>query len=303
MSVVQKAPLPLPPPPALGAPAHASIRYPLRMTPCPRCASPVDAGARFCTECGTWVVHPATPMTGVPIPSGLAMPASFVGGGAIPTLNTDRSSSEDTTPQGQPPRGEPAQSGVVGPKRTAIKSVPPPAALLPPQSPARTDVGRVRALSPLSRSDIPGVTSPSPAHSIEAPVSKVAKTLVDTPSSTPAHTVGKSKRKLGAFLVSFQYEPLGAFWPLAVGPNLFGRSGLGARPDLDIGLADTTVSTEQAIIHVEPGHVGIEDCGSKNGTFVNGRPLLSGVRAPLNNGDRIRFGSFETLVVLVPTPP
>ena len=132
-------------------------------------------------------------------------------------------------------------------------------------------------------------------------MSNVAKTIVDTPSSTPAHTVARSKRRLGAFLVSFQYEPLGAFWPLAIGPNLVGRAGLGARPDLDIGFADSTVSTEQAIIHVEQGHVGIEDRGSKNGTFVNGRPLLSGVRAPLQHGDRVRFGSFETLVVLVPS--
>jgi hypothetical protein len=263
-------------------------------------------------------------MTGVPIPSALSAPASFIGGGAMPTLNSDRlasmtnvtgdRTSEDTTPQGHAPRSETAQSGVVGPKRTAIKSVPPPDALRPaalkrPEAPARTDVGRMRPLSPLARSDIPGVTSPnapsapSPAHSMEvpAPMSNVAKTLVDTPSSTPAHTVGKSKRRLGAFLVSFQYEPLGAFWPLAVGPNLVGRSGNHARPDLDIGLADTTVSTEQAIIHVEPGHVGIEDRGSKNGTFVNGRPLLSGVRAPLQHGDRVRFGSFETMVVLVPT--
>jgi hypothetical protein len=232
-------------------------------------------------------------MTGVPIPSAFAAPASFVGGGAMPTLSSasDRTS-EETVPQGQAPRGG------TGPQRTAIKSVPPPAALRRSEPPARTDVGR---LSPLASSAYPATTTPSPPSLEAPPMSNVAKTLVDTPSSTPAHTVGKSKRRLGAFLVSFQYEPLGAFWPLAVGPNLVGRSGLGARPDLDIGLADTTVSTEQAVVHVEPGHVGIEDRGSKNGTFVNGRPLLSGVRAPLQHGDRIRFGSFEVMVVLVPT--
>jgi pSer/pThr/pTyr-binding forkhead associated (FHA) protein len=113
-----------------------------------------------------------------------------------------------------------------------------------------------------------------------------------------AHGVSRAKRPLGAFLVSYQYEPLGAFWPLGQGPNLVGRSGGSA--DVDIGLADITVSNEQAVIHVDPNHLGIEDKGSKNGTFVNGRPLIAGAKAPLRHGDRVRFGSFETVVVVVP---
>ena len=191
-----------------------------------------------------------------------------------------------------------ASGGAADPtRRTEIKSIPPPAALRPSAPPPQiTDVGR---LSPMSSPAFPAARITAEA-SIELPTSRAPKTLLDpTPPSIPiAQASSRPKRPLAAFLVSFQYEPLGAYWPLGTGPNLVGRAG--ARPDLDIGFADATVSNEQATIHVEAGQLGIEDRGSTNGTFVNGRPLLAGARAPLQHGDRVRFGSFETLVVVVP---
>ncbi|GAC1363035.1 MAG: zinc ribbon domain-containing protein [Polyangiales bacterium] len=246
------------------------------MTPCPRCGSLVAPPARFCTECGSWVVHP--PMTQTPVT------------GAAIALGTVETGVVSDAPAG----------GLDPTRRTEIKSIPPLAALRPSAPPPPiTEVGR---LSPVASPAFPAarITAEASLASIDQPTSRAPRTLLDPtpPSISSVQASSRPKRPLAAFLVSFQYEPLGAYWPLGTGPNLVGRAG--GRPDLDVAFADSTVSNEQATIHVEVGHLGIEDRGSTNGTFVNGRPLLAGARAPLQHGDRVRFGSFETLVVVVP---
>jgi hypothetical protein len=131
---------------------------------------------------------------------------------------------------------------------------------------------------------------------------RTLKTVVDErPPTAPSLSLGRPPRPLGAFLVSYQYEPLGTFWPLGLGANLIGRTGTG-RPDLDVGISDTTVSGEQASIEVDASGITVEDRGSRNGTTVNGRPVVAGGKVAVVHGDRIRFGSFETIVVKVPYP-
>jgi len=143
---------------------------------------------------------------------------------------------------------------------------------------------------------------PPPPDATPTREEKKLKTVVDDrPAVAPSRSLGRTPRPLGAFLVSYQYEPLGTFWPLAVGSNMVGRSG-GGRPDIDVGIADTTVSSEQALIDVDARGISVEDRGSRNGTSVNGRAISAGVRVPVVHGDRVKFGSFETIVVLVPYP-
>jgi DNA-binding winged helix-turn-helix (wHTH) protein len=71
--------------------------------------------------------------------------------------------------------------------------------------------------------------------------------------------------------------------PLAQGQNVIGRTG-----DADICLDKTEVSRCHAMITVQGTTAVIEDLGSKNGTFVNGRQLDG--PATLNNGDEIWIG-------------
>ncbi len=71
---------------------------------------------------------------------------------------------------------------------------------------------------------------------------------------------------------------------LKPGGNLVGR---GSSADIRIDLSE--VSRSHARIVVEGGTVTIEDLGSKNGTFVNGR-RISGLH-PLAEGDEVRLGS------------
>lgn len=78
------------------------------------------------------------------------------------------------------------------------------------------------------------------------------------------------------------------------GENLFGRG------DADVvELPSTTVSRRHARIIFDEG-AWIEDLGSKNGTFVGDSQVTSRVR--LNDGDRVRLGSF-LLIFRVAQPP
>ncbi len=69
---------------------------------------------------------------------------------------------------------------------------------------------------------------------------------------------------------------------LTEGKNIVGRS-----PDCSVIINEKGVSREHFAIHVKGELVTIEDLGSKNGTFVNGKRIKS---AELKNGDEIIAG-------------
>jgi len=71
--------------------------------------------------------------------------------------------------------------------------------------------------------------------------------------------------------------------PLIQGQNVIGRTD-----DADICIDKTEVSRCHAMITVQGTTAVIEDLGSKNGTYVNGRQIE--VPATLNNGDEIWIG-------------
>ncbi|WP_437292890.1 FHA domain-containing protein [Sorangium sp. So ce426] len=105
-------------------------------------------------------------------------------------------------------------------------------------------------------------------------------------------------RVLVGFIVTFQNDPGGSFWPIYSGRTQVGRAG--ADPATEIGLADASASSRHASIHADPttGQVFIEDDGSRNGTFVNEQRLGQGERRQLRDNDRLRLGS-TTFVVKV----
>src|SRR5256885_16691079 len=69
------------------------------------------------------------------------------------------------------------------------------------------------------------------------------------------------------------------------GEVLIGRS-----PDCQIVLKDFGISRTHAKLTVDEDGVHIQDLKSKNGTQVNGVPV---VEAPLKDGDRILLGKFQ----------
>jgi DNA-binding winged helix-turn-helix (wHTH) protein len=75
--------------------------------------------------------------------------------------------------------------------------------------------------------------------------------------------------------------------PLATGENLVGRD-----PAAQVRLDHATVSRRHSRIVVDARGARIDDLGSKNGTFLDGKRLASGP-AELRDGVRILFGSVE----------
>lgn len=84
---------------------------------------------------------------------------------------------------------------------------------------------------------------------------------------------------------------------LSVGDNLVvGRKDnqRGIYPDVDLGLDggyDAGVSRRHAIIATSGDTVTLEDLGSANGTFVNGRRLEPERPTAIRNGDELKFGT------------
>ena len=69
-----------------------------------------------------------------------------------------------------------------------------------------------------------------------------------------------------------------------------GEVVIGRSPDCQVVLKDFGISRQHARIVVDDEGVRIQDLKSKNGTQVNGVPV---VEAPLKDGDRILLGKFQ----------
>lgn len=91
---------------------------------------------------------------------------------------------------------------------------------------------------------------------------------------------------------------------LDVGEDLLiGRkdNARGIYPDVDLGLDggyDAGVSRRHAIISYTNGTYLIEDLGSANGTFVNGRQLAPQAPTMLSSGDELKCGTLLMRVEL-----
>ena len=101
------------------------------------------------------------------------------------------------------------------------------------------------------------------------------------------------------FLVSFQTNQNGDFWPLKGGRITIGRAQ--SVDGLDIALPDATISSRHAAMHVDgiAGTVAVEDTGSTNGTYVNEEHIGLNGRRDLRDGDKVRFGGYTTIVKIV----
>ncbi len=106
-------------------------------------------------------------------------------------------------------------------------------------------------------------------------------------------------RALAGFLVSYEGNDLGVFFPIVQGQNLVGRKS--AAPGLNIELEHGTTSSRHAMLiaTARPGRVKLEDLGSTNGTFVGDLMLERGKKHELKDGDVVRFGGYVTIVKIV----
>lgn len=68
------------------------------------------------------------------------------------------------------------------------------------------------------------------------------------------------------------------------------RMTMGRRPYNDIVIDNLAVSGEHAAVHIAGQTAEIEDLGSTNGTYVNGKPVQ---RQGLRNGDTVEIGKYK----------
>ena len=115
-------------------------------------------------------------------------------------------------------------------------------------------------------------------------------------SSGPA--VGPDgRRALAGFLVSYQDDTLGKFWPLWQGKNSIGRAETGQKVDIEI--AHGTTSTHHAAVEIDGPRFVLADQGSTNGTFHNEEAIGFQGRRDLRDGDKVRFGGYSVMIVNV----
>ncbi len=119
------------------------------------------------------------------------------------------------------------------------------------------------------------------------------------PAAASAQATALPANALRGFIVTYQSNTKGDFWPLHGGRVTVGRSSSGDQ--VDVPLADATISSRHALIVVDGtnGTVTVEDTGSTNGTYVNEEHLGFNWRRELRDGDRVRFGGFTTIVKLI----
>ncbi|HQW80257.1 MAG: sigma 54-interacting transcriptional regulator [Rhodanobacteraceae bacterium] len=78
-----------------------------------------------------------------------------------------------------------------------------------------------------------------------------------------------------------------------------GTLTLGSHLDCDLHIAHATVSRHHARLHLLPTGPELEDLGSRNGTFVDGRQLKPGERVGIAVGVPLRLGSVAATYVVL----
>ena len=172
-----------------------------------------------------------------------------------------------------------------------VAAPPPPPPVGPHAIAAPATIHRVPQPTPGAGAAFPGLSAPAaPA----APPPLLSPGALSGPAGAPAPI----QRVLVGFLVTFQNEPAGSFWPIYSGRTAIGRSG---SDGVDIGLADASASSRHASIHADPttGYAFAEDESSRNGTFLNEQKVGSGERRQMRDNDRLRLGSTTFVVKLL----
>ena len=77
-----------------------------------------------------------------------------------------------------------------------------------------------------------------------------------------------------------------------------GKHTVGRGPAAAMNVQSRDISRAHAELTVSPTSVTIEDLESVNGTTINGAPAGAG-RQPLQDGDRVSFGSVEFTLELI----
>jgi hypothetical protein len=265
---------------------------------------PVLSGQAFCSQGHPIALDPVPPPPPPPPPGGQAQydaatqPAAGAGYGA-PSQGSgsgakyaQAGAGAGAGSAGGPPPGYAAYGG---PPQYPPPAPPPPV----PPNPGQGSAGGYGAPSP-------GFTPPNgytpPAGygggGGQAPYA-VSGSAPPEPKLAATVATSATPNALTGFLVSFESNPAGEFWPLQGGRVVLGRANSGET--VDIPLADATISSRHAALEIDAigSRVTVEDTGSTNGTFVNDDHVGFNGRRELKDGDRLRLGGYTAIVKVI----
>lgn len=145
----------------------------------------------------------------------------------------------------------------------------------------------------------PGFGAPPAQPGFGAPPAQPGFGAAPEPAPPAAAPINLPPNALRGFLLSYQSNTQGDFWPLHGGRKTVGRANSGEQ--VDIPLSDATISSRHAAIVVDAasGTIQLEDTGSTNGTFVNEEHIGFNGKRELRDGDKVRFGGYTTIVKVV----
>jgi pSer/pThr/pTyr-binding forkhead associated (FHA) protein len=104
-------------------------------------------------------------------------------------------------------------------------------------------------------------------------------------SRSPARGRGTAKRRSASLVL---VEPAESALPIGTTFGLNGQTVVGRHPDCDLIIQEPYMSSEHAQLTPANGRWQLQDLGSTNGTFLNGRQVVQA--ESVEPGDLIQFG-------------
>lgn len=251
-----------------------------------------------------------------------APPPQGAGGGAMPVQQANYAGgSSPAFPAAQPGQyGDPGAFGQQPPPNQGFGAPPPPFGAPPPQGGSPfggppqgapppnqfgggfPPIGGPGAPPPMQQQGMqPQGMPPIPPQQQQPPYGGYAAPPPPQggAAAAPPIDMNPATRVLRGFLLSYQNNAQGDFWPLLGGRITVGRANAG--DGIEVQLADATISSRHAAFLVDNvgGTIHIEDTGSTNGTYVNEEHIGFNGRRELKDGDRVRFGGFTTIIKVI----
>ena len=222
---------------------------------------------------------PAEPVSKPPAPREVSLPTP-------PRPAAPREVSLPTPPRPAAPKevSLPAPPRPAAPKEVSLPAPPKPAApkevsLPTPPRPAAPREVLLPTPKPTAPTASPAPVSATPASSPEP--AKKPPAQPSPPPSAPSARPAPAAQSVPSRRVSLE----GKTERFAVG---LGDHDVGRLPQCSIYIQGPQISRRHAVLHVTAGAVVVEDLGSANGTFVNGKKITG--QHPLANDDHVQFG-------------
>jgi hypothetical protein len=109
----------------------------------------------------------------------------------------------------------------------------------------------------------------------------------DTDEVTRVTSLEQSGKHRASLALVHRVFPLAKATNAATGPVVVGRTS-----ENDVSIPEYSISKRHCAFEIKDGMMTVADCGSTNGTTLNGTPLGQGTSVPLCGGEQITMGRF-----------